>query len=104
MNPTQFEESAARVMALVRNARKMAVNRQDRRLAMDVLRACSLYVKGTRFPCDPEIFNKLASSIIDKQNQSIMEEFAKVEKTLSDSFSGSAKQTRSWQTLKLPTR
>jgi len=75
------------VLALLRNARSQAINRQNRRLAMDVLKACSLYVKGTNFPCDPSIFDRLASSIIDKQNAAIMEEFAKVEKSLTDSFS-----------------
>ena len=100
--PNTFKEASARVMALLHNARKMAVVRQDRRLAMDVLRACSLYVKGTNFPCDPAIFERLAFSIIDKQNLAIMEEFAKVEKTLADSFSYTAAEKKTWRTLRLP--
>ena len=69
-------------MAVVRNARQMATKRQDRRLAMDVLRACSLFAKGINYPCDPEIFEKLASSIIDKTTLAMMEEFANLENTL----------------------
>jgi len=99
---TPFMQSANRVMALLKNARKMAVARQDRRLAMDVLKACSLYVKGTSFPCDPAIFDKLASSIMDKQNATIMSEFDKVEKSLSNSFACAEKKT--WRTISLPKR
>ena len=98
--PNTFKESSDMVLALLKNAKKQAVNRQNRRLAMDVLKACSLYVKGTRFPCDPEIFDRLASSIIDKQTYAIIEEFAKVEKSLSESFS--AAERKSWRTVKLP--
>jgi hypothetical protein len=97
---TPFIEASDRVMALLRNARRIATTRQDRRLAMDVLKACSLYVKGTSFPCDPEVFEKLSKSIIDKQTPAIIEEFAKVEKMLSDSFAVS--DTRAWRTIKLP--
>lgn len=98
--PTPFQKSSAMVLALLRNARRQAVGRQNRRLAMDVLKACSLYIKGINFPCDPDIFDRLASSIVDKQNQSIMEEFAKVEKSLVDSFS--AAERGSWRTIKMP--
>ena len=98
--PTPFQKSSAMVLALLRNARRQAVGRQNRRVAMDVLRACSLYVKGVNFPCDPEIFDRLASSIVDKQNQAIMEEFAKVEKSLTDSFSSA--EAGSWRAVKLP--
>ena len=98
--PTPFQKSSAMVLAMLRNARRQAIGRQNRRLAMDVLKACSLYIKGTNFPCDPEIFERLASTIIDKQNQAIMEEFAKVEKSLTDSFS--AAERGSWRAIKLP--
>jgi hypothetical protein len=98
--PSSYEEAVNRVLAQLSNAKKMAINRQNRRLAMDVLRACSLYVKGTRFPCDPQIFEALAASIIDKRDTAIMEEFAKVEKVLKEGFHGAEK--KSWRTLKLP--
>jgi hypothetical protein len=87
-------------MVVLRNARKMAVIRQDRRLAAEVLRACSLYVRDTLFPCDHEIFDRLADSIADKNNASLLEAFAKVEKELSVAVKGSDK--REWRTIKLP--
>ena len=98
--PTSFSKSADMVLALLRNAKKMAIARQDRRLAMDVLHACALYVKGTNFPCDPNIFEKLASSIIDKNNYALLESFATVEKVLTGSFIGADKRT--WRAIKLP--
>lgn len=76
------------------------MDRQNRRLAMDVLRACSLYIEGTRFPCDTKLFDRLAATIIDKQTPAIMEEFAKVEKSLSDAFASAERRT--WRTLRLP--
>ena len=98
--PTTFSKSADMVLAMLRNAQKMAVARQNRRLAADVLHACALYVKGTNFPCNPIIFERLAESIIDKNNYALIEAFAKVEKELSDSFVGVNK--RSWRAIKLP--
>jgi len=98
--PTTFAESSDRVMTLLRNAMKMAIVRQNRHLAADVLHACSLYVKGTNFPCDPNIFERLAVSIIDKNNSALIEAFGKVEHELLKSFIGVDKRT--WKTIKLP--
>jgi hypothetical protein len=97
----EFKESSERVLSLLNNAKNMAVTHQNRRLAMDILHSLGLYVSGTKFPCSPEVFEKLGRSIIDKQNQSIIEEFAKVEKDLIISFR-SSKGKASWHTLKLP--
>jgi hypothetical protein len=99
-----FTEETNRVLALLHNARKIAVERQDRRLAMDVLHACALYVKGVKFPCDPEMFNKLASSIIDKRDIAIMEEFAKVEESMGFSLKEELKKKNSWRTIRMPNR
>jgi len=96
-----FQEASDRILALVHNAKNMATHRQNRRLAKDVLRACSLYVQGTRFPCDTKIFDNLATSITDKSTPSIIEEFNKVEKTLSAVFA-SAEQKQGWKTIRLP--
>jgi hypothetical protein len=96
-----FKEASERVLALLKNAEDIAVVRQNRRLAMDVLRALSLYVKGTSFPCNPEIFEKLSNSIVDKQTLSIIEEFAKTKKSLIDSFIV-ASNKKSWRTIRLP--
>lgn len=100
--PKNFKQASDEVMAILHNARKMAIVRQNRRLAMDVLHACSLYVKGIKFPCDPMIFERLAASIIDKQTPAIIEEFAKVEKSLAAGFDSSEKMN--WRTVRLPNR
>lgn len=94
MTPSKFQQSSEMVLALLRNARSQAVLRQDRLTAMDVLRACSLYVRGTRFPCDPDVFDRLAASIVDKQNPAIMEEFARVEKSLTDAMASAGSGPR----------
>lgn len=98
--PTTFSESSDRVMAILKNARKMAVVRQDRRMAADVLRACALYVRDTNFPCDPDVFVRLADSIVDKNNSALLEAFEKAERELSSSFKGADKKT--WKTIRLP--
>jgi hypothetical protein len=98
--PITFSDSAEMVMALLKNARKMAIARQNRRLAADVLHACALYVKDTNFPCDANIFEKLSKSITDKNNIALLEEFAKVEQELSGALIGVNKRT--WKTTKLP--
>jgi len=99
---TSYSETAERVLAQLHNARKMAINRQNRRLAMDVLKACALYVKGTNFPCDPKMFDQLAASIIDKRDTAIIEEFAKVEKVLTEGVQGVQQQT--WLAVRPPKR
>jgi len=98
--PSSYEESSERIMAQLSNAKKIALQRQNRRLAMDVLKACALYVKGTQFPCDPKMFEQLAESIVDKRDTAIMEEFARVEKFISDGSHGVQQQT--WLAVRPP--
>jgi hypothetical protein len=91
--PTSYEETSNRVMAQLHNAKNIAIKRQNRRLAIDVLKACSLYVQGTQFPCDPKMFEQLAESIIDKRDTAIIEAFAKVEKVIVEGSRGVQQQT-----------
>jgi hypothetical protein len=87
--PNTFNEALEIVITLLRNARNIATTNQKRREAMDVLRSLSLYVSGTNFPCDPEIFEKLRDSIVDKPTIAIIEEFAKVEEDIIIAFNSS---------------
>ncbi len=83
MPKTKLLETANDIMALLKNAKRIAILRQDRRMAMDVLRACSKYIQGTKFPFDYKFIEKLADAIIDKNNYAILESFDKVENELS---------------------
>ena len=82
--PSTIQRTANMLFALVQNAKTQAIARQNRRVAMDVLQACSLYAKGVNFPCEPDMFKNLAASIVDKQNGAIIEEFSQVEKFLAN--------------------
>jgi len=86
----QFEKASEKVLVLLRNARNIATVRQNRRVAREVLHALSLYVQGTGFPCEPDIFENLSTSITDKTTPAIIEEFDKVENDLLNSFHSSS--------------
>lgn len=101
--PTKLSDSANQVMALLNNARKMAVLRQNRRMAADVLHACALYTKSMRFPCDPGIFERLAVSIIDKNNYALLDAFANAERQFSEAMHEVEKKM-TWRAIKLPSR
>lgn len=87
--PNTFNKALDRVLSLLKNARNIAVVSQNRREAMDILRSLSLYVSGTNFPCNPDIFENLRSSIIDKPTLAIIEEFDKVEQEIVIAFHSS---------------
>ncbi len=99
-NKTMFAARAGEIMALLQNARKIAILRQDRRLAADAVRACSLYAKGMGFPCDHDLLENLAASIVDKNNYALIDAFDKVEREFALGIEGAMHKT--WKTISLP--
>ena len=50
--PIQIEQVANRLIALLENARQLAVTHQDRTVAVDVLEGCRVYASSIRMPVD----------------------------------------------------
>jgi hypothetical protein len=82
--PYQISTTAAELLALLDNARMLAVRHQNRPFASDVVRACSLYAGKTSFPVDTKMLDKLASLIPDKMNDSLNSLFAEAMAAVGD--------------------
>jgi hypothetical protein len=75
---------AMEILALLDNAKTLAVRHQNRRFAVDVVRACRMHSEKSKFPIDPKVLDSLAKSIGDKMSAPIEDMFKQVMTIVSD--------------------
>lgn len=74
--------AARKIIALVNNAKDLAINHQKRTVAADVIEACRVFAKGQNFGISDDIFDILSYSIKNKQTQTLMEDFDIAEESI----------------------
>ena len=72
-------DTAQKIIALLENAKVLAIGHQKRTMAFDVVKACKIYAFGKRFPISHNHFDHLASACLDKMNGSLLEVFNDIE-------------------------
>ena len=75
-------DTARRLIALLKNAKELAVGRQLRTSAINVVRACKPLVDQKKFAIQPQIFDVLMDGIKDKPSLAMLDLFAQVEEAV----------------------
>lgn len=75
-------DTARRLIALLKNAKALAVGRQLRTSAINVVKACKPLAEQKRFGIQTQIFDVLIEGIKDKPSQAMLELFAQVEEAV----------------------
>jgi len=71
-----------KLIALLDNAKTLAIRHQQRPLAVDVVRACKILAQNKGSPVAPELFDPLIEGIPGKMVQTLVELFTKTANTI----------------------
>jgi len=77
----QLQQKANRLIALLENARQLAVTHQDRTVAVDVVNGCKVYAKAINLPMEDH-FDDLAEAVRAKNPFALNECFDRVEQKI----------------------
>ena len=80
--PAEASDAFSRLLALLKNSRELAVHRQQRPLAVDVMRACKIQAEASGLFEDPLVLDELILAIPGRMNIPLSELFDRAEEEI----------------------
>ena len=100
--PYRPTDTAEKLVALLDNAKKLAIYHQRRSLAADAVEACRLFSEARSFQVPPNRFEALRCAVRGKMNGELSEMFDELKKTVVATDMGAqagSHKDKSWEEL-----